>query len=63
LETPEDDPLGVKTCSVTQINKEIVVLTAEFILLAVLMQQDTNNKKKKILPINLPTFQFDLLPP
>jgi hypothetical protein len=32
METPEDDPLRVETCSVTQINKKVVTLTAKFVL-------------------------------
>jgi hypothetical protein len=31
LETPEDDPLRVETCSVTQINKKVVALSAKFV--------------------------------
>jgi hypothetical protein len=33
LETPEYDPLRVETCSVTQISKIIVALTAVLVLL------------------------------
>jgi hypothetical protein len=33
LETPQDDPLRVEICSVTQIKKEVVALTTKFLLL------------------------------
>jgi hypothetical protein len=52
--TPEDNPLRVKTCSVTQINNKDVVLTAEFVLLVVLMHQDVNNKNTVQLHIFSP---------
>jgi hypothetical protein len=33
VEKPEADPLRVQTCSLTQINKKVVALTAKFSLL------------------------------